>query len=154
MKLYHYGFVVDDIETAMEVYAAALDLEWSSVVPRDVRVVVDGAEPVDVRLLAAYSRGGAPHVELIQELEGDVWSRGARGLHHLGYWVTDLDAEFDRLRECGMDSSVRCVDDAGVPQRFSYQRASSVAGGPWVELVDETVRPQLMAWIGGGAYDL
>lgn len=153
MELYHYGFVVDDIESAMATYGEPLHLTWAPVSTRRVRVVVDGAgPPVDVRLLATYSQQGPPYVELIQELDGDIWSQGSLGLNHVGFWVPDLAAGFERLRAAGLDASVQAVDEDGEPTRFSYQHAPGGSGAPWVELVDVAIKPQLTDWICGNAY--
>lgn len=152
MELYHYGFVVEDIEVAMATYGAPLGLTWAPVATREVRVVVDGGTPTDVRLLATYSQQGAPYVELIQELEGDVWGHGALGLNHIGFWVPDLAEGVETLRASGMDACVQAVDADGEPTRFSYQSLRGAAGLPWVELVDEAVKPQLMDWICGNDY--
>ena len=65
--------------------------------------------------------------------------------------ASSLAADFARLSACGLTSSVQSVDDEGRPSRFSYQRPPS-GGGPWIELVDESVRPDLLAWISGERY--
>lgn len=153
-ELYHVGYVVDDIQAAMAHYGKALGLTWAVVTPRSLRVVVDGSEtPQEVELLATYSMQGPPYVELIQELSGDVWGRGARCLDHLGFWVDDLAGAFAELRSEGLDASVQAVDDHGCPIRFSYQRGASQSG-PWIELVDRSVQPALLAWVTGGSYEV
>lgn len=153
MELYHVGYVVDDIHRAMADYSAAAGLTWSDVAPRPLRVRVDeGADPVEVELLATYSRQGPPHVELIQELRGGVWAGGHHGarLDHVGYWEPDLAGATARLRAAGCTASVAAVDPQGRPTRFAYLRPPS--GGPWLELVDEAVKPELLAWIAGEPY--
>ena len=153
-ELYHVGYVVDDIEAAMADYGRALGLTWAVVTPRSLRVVVDGSEtPQEAELLATYSVQGPPYVELIQELSGSLWGREAGRLDHLGFWVDDLAGAFAELSAQGLDTSVQAVDDHGCPIRFSYQRASSESG-PWIELVDSSVRPALMAWVTGGSYEV
>lgn len=153
-ELYHVGYVVDDIQAAMAHYGKALGLTWAVVTPRSLRVVVDGSEtPQEVELLATYSVQGPPYVELIQELSGEVWGGGARCLDHLGFWVDDLAGAFAELRSEGLDASVQAVDDHGCPIRFSYQRGASPSG-PWIELVDRSVQPALLAWVTGGSYEV
>lgn len=149
MELYHVGYVVDDIEKAMAGYAATAGRTWSEIRPRPLRVRVDDSEEiVEVELLAAYSQPGPPYVELIQDVRGGIWSGGAHGgarLDHLGYWESDLAGRVAALRAAGCTEIVHAVDDDGNPNRFAYVR--SPGGGPWLELVDESVRPELMAWI-------
>ncbi|GAA0828059.1 VOC family protein [Streptosporangium amethystogenes subsp. fukuiense] len=153
MEHFHYGLVVDDIERAMAEYAAALGLTWADVATRAVRVAgADGGEPVDAVLLATYSRQGPPYVELIQDVRGGVWS-GASRLDHIGYWVPDLAEGLAGLEASGFTASVQAVDGDGRPTRFGYRRPPS-GTGPWIELVDLAVRPQLLAWIEGGGYDV
>ncbi len=153
MELYHYGFVVDDIESAMATYGAPLDLTWAPVATRRVRVVVDGdGPPVEVELLATYSQQAPPYIELIQEVDGGIWAQSALGLNHIGFWVPDLAAAFERLRTAGLDASVQAVDESGAPTRFSYQAVRGAQGAPWVELVDVAIKPQLTDWICGNDY--
>ena len=153
MELYHYGIVVDDIDAAQGVYGASLGLTWAPVATREVRVVVDGGtQPIDVRLLATYSQQGPPYIELIQELDGDVWSHRSLGLNHVGYWVPDLTEGFERLRAAGLEARVRAVDEHGEPPRFSYQSVPGALAAPWVELVDVAIRPQLLDWVCGNEY--
>lgn len=152
---FHVGYVVSDLDAAMQDYGAAAGLTWARVTPRPVRVRVDeGSDPVSVDLLATYSQQGPPYVELIQEVRGGVWTDGPRGprLDHLGYWCTDLAAETRRLLEQPGTASVLAVDPMGQPTRFAYLRPPS--GGPWVELVDERVKPDLLAWVAGQVYQV
>jgi hypothetical protein len=153
MELYHVGYVVDDIEKAMAALSATAGRTWSEIRPRHLKVQVDDSpEILQVELLAAYSRPGPPYVELIQDVSGGIWSGGAHGgarLDHLGYWEADLPGRVAALRAAGCTQVVHAVDDSGNPVRFAYMRAPG--GGPWLELVDESVKPELMAWIEGTA---
>lgn len=154
MELFHVGYVVDDIAAAMAAYSAPLGLTWATVTPRPLCVRVDEAgDPVEVELLATYSQQGPPYVELIQELRGGVWTGGRHGarLDHLGYWEPDRAGAATRLRAAGCAASVQGLDADGLPSRFTYLRPGA-GGGPWIELVDEQVKPELLAWIAGGDY--
>ena len=152
MELYHVGYVVEDIHAAMGDYTAAAGLTWSEVALRSLRVRLDGGDPVEVELLAAYSRQGPPYVELIQELRGGVWTGGHHGarLDHIGYWEPDLAGTTARLHAAGCTASVAAVDADDRPTRFTYLRPPS--GGPWLELVDTAARPELLDWIAGQPY--
>jgi len=152
MELYHVGYVVDDIEEAMRTYGSALGLTWAAVTPRPVRVQVDDEpEPREILLLATYSRQGPPYIELIQEVDGDVWSSAGPRLDHVGYWIPDLRDAMEHAVATGLDRRVCAVDEHGDSTRFCYVR-SSTSAGPWVELVDASVRPGLLEWVAGGDY--
>jgi len=153
MRLFHVGYVVDDIRQAMAEYGDATGLTWAQPTLRPVRVLVDeDTEPVEVQLWATYSQQGPPHLELIQEVRGGVWGgvNGSLRLDHVGYWESDLRAGTARLMSIPGTAAVRAVDEQGRPSRFAYFRPPS--GGPWLELVEERVRPELSAWIQGEPY--
>jgi methylmalonyl-CoA epimerase len=133
-ELDHVGIAVADLEAAVERYRRTLGLEP---VHRE-RVPSQGVEEV---LFAV----GTSYVQLLGALGPDTpvgrfLERRGEGLHPVGYRVTELARELDRLRADG----VRLIDD--VPRAGS--RGTSIAfvhpsemGGVLVELVQEGGAP-------------
>jgi catechol 2,3-dioxygenase-like lactoylglutathione lyase family enzyme len=91
---HHVGIVVPDFEAALA-ELAAVGGGWLRLRARDpfdpdradprLRLLPDTAR---VRLVAAYSRLGPPHLELLQGVPGTLWEpRPEAYIHHLGYWV-------------------------------------------------------------------
>jgi methylmalonyl-CoA epimerase len=127
----HIGIAVEDLDAAVELYARVLGLEP---VHREV-VAAQGVEEV---LLSA----GDSFVQLLGALGpntpvGRFIERRGPGVHHVGYRVTDVARELERLRAQG----VSLVDE--VPRPGS--RGTTIAfvhpremGGVLVELVQET----------------
>src|SRR5690606_14513143 len=62
---YHVGIVVPRLEASMATLSAALGVEWSD-------VHVRGSAPSLVRV--ACSRGGAPHLELLEGPPDSLWA--------------------------------------------------------------------------------
>lgn len=80
-------------------------------------------------------------MELIQEVDGDIWGAAALNLNHLGFWVEDVEKAAERLQEAGLE--LRMVSAAS-PPRFAYL---SGPGDVWVELCGPGVRTMLSQWL-------
>jgi methylmalonyl-CoA epimerase len=126
----HVGIAVDDLETAVESYAAALGL---SPAHRE-RVEAQGVEEV------LFAVGGS-YVQLLGALGPDTpvgrfLERRGPGVHHVAYRVSDLAAALDDLRARG----VRLVDEAPRPgsrgTMIAFVHPASMEG-VLVELVQE-----------------
>ena len=84
----------------------------------------------------AFARVGSLDIELVQCLEGrifqsrflDTWGEG---LHHIGFFVDDVEAEVKRLVAQGVKVFVHD------PGRFAYLDAGGV-GGAIFELIQKT----------------
>jgi methylmalonyl-CoA/ethylmalonyl-CoA epimerase len=126
----HIGIAVDDLETAVESYAAALGL---SPAHRE-RVEAQGVEEV------LFAVGGS-YVQLLGALGPDTpvgrfLERRGPGVHHVAYRVPDVAAALDDLRARG----VRLVDEAPRPgsrgTTIAFVHPASMEG-VLVELVQE-----------------
>jgi catechol 2,3-dioxygenase-like lactoylglutathione lyase family enzyme len=74
----------------------------------------------------------APHLELIQEVPGTVWSVPlGNAAHHLGYWVDDITAAAARLEEAGYQLEAR--PSGGSLSTFAYYTDPA---GIRIEIVD------------------
>jgi hypothetical protein len=115
----HVGIVVDDLEAAMAdlpvVGAWSSVLEWETTVRHS-----DGSnERRPVRFVTAT---GAPaHVKLIESAPGSIWAPtgGVQQLHHLTYWVADLEAATAHLHAEGYRTEADGLEDDGCV-RFRY----------------------------------
>ena len=143
---YHVGYVVVDLEAAMDTVGAALDLRWTDVSDRS-RTVQTGAGEVEIRFRTVYSVEGPPHVELIEQVPGTPWSGEPSGLHHVGHWSDDVRHDSGRLGDAGFPLAARAETEPGT-WRWAYHRHP--AGG-YLELVDRSVEAELRARMGATA---
>jgi Glyoxalase/Bleomycin resistance protein/Dioxygenase superfamily len=138
--LFHTGIVVDDLATAKSELAVALGVTWREGGAAVRMLTDDGA--CTVRTAYALSREGPHHIELVQSIEGTLWTATAPGhAHHLGYWADDLAATSAALVRFGYErlASVAMADDA--PPMCVYHLARS---GLCIEVVDLAMRPVLL----------
>jgi methylmalonyl-CoA/ethylmalonyl-CoA epimerase len=125
----HVGIAVEDLDTALELYATKLGMGVAH------RETVD-EQGVEAVLLDV----GATHVELLRPLGpetavGRYLAKRGPGLHHVAYRVADIEAALERLRE----GDIRLIDQ----QPRTGIRASRVAflhprstGGVLTEIVE------------------
>jgi methylmalonyl-CoA/ethylmalonyl-CoA epimerase len=140
IAVYHFGLVVPDLDAAVEQYSTAFGFRFCKAQQLRLPVLVDG-QPRSVELLASYSIGGPPYLELIEERSGSTWAADAFGMNHMGFWAKDMDAAMARLEKHGMPCRV-C--GTATPPRMSYHQAGT---GVWIELVDHSVRETLDTWM-------
>lgn len=149
-EIYHSGFVVSDIASAMAELTTTLGYDWLDVVTRRLRFRGPEAEQ-SVELTFTYTRRGPHRLELLQEVPGTIWETrdGLATPHHVGMWVEDVAAESARL---AADGSPLLWTYAGDPDRavgFAYHRLPC---GLMVELVDTSRREAFDAWFGGDRF--
>jgi hypothetical protein len=138
-NLFHTGIVVDDLASAKDEFGEALGLSWRDG-GAEVRLLTGGGVGT-VCTAYALSREGPHYVELVQSIEGTLWTAPAPGhAHHLGYWVDDVAAASDALVRVGSEriGSVSVTDDA--PPICAYHR---LGNGLCVEIVALALRPVL-----------
>ncbi|MGY4783697.1 VOC family protein [Rhodococcus opacus] len=146
------GVVVPDLELAMSEFTELLGVQWSS--PRQqVLPVWTPGETIDSDFRFAYSKsaGGSPLIELIEALPGTPWWRGNESgsvIHHIGFWVDDLEAKSDELEAGGAPIEATLRRAGSGPRLFTYNQLKH---GPRIELVDSEHQEAMMAWIDRGA---
>lgn len=128
-KIDHIGVAVEDIDTALELYAGVFEM---SVAHRET-VESQGVE-------AALLDIGDGHVELMRPLAPDTpvgkfLARKGPKLHHVAYAVDDIDSTLERLTVAGLeliDSKAR-VGIRGSRVAFIQPRST---GGVLTEIVE------------------
>ncbi|HSV96500.1 MAG TPA: VOC family protein [Spirochaetota bacterium] len=134
-KVNQLGIVVHDAAKAMSRYAETLGIrQWyraNSIGP--LEVTVRGEKTIiDVEIYLAYM--GSVQVELIESRAGSggiyaeqLAARG-EGLHHVGFFVSNLDKKLDVLRKTGIEpiQSGEIRSRGGAVTRYAYYET----GGP------------------------
>jgi len=147
--LYHAGWVVDDLQTAMSAFQP-IGLRWATPAVRTIAVGRPSRPPETFSILVSYSCDGPLHVELIEGASGSPWQTLPDGrMHHLGWWTADLRAAITMLESESHELEAWMVGADRGPARFAYLRAP---GGQLVEVVDVAIRPNLLGWLQGGKY--
>jgi|ETNmetMinimDraft_35_1059890.scaffolds.fasta_scaffold307311_1 hypothetical protein len=146
--MFHIGVVVPNLDKAMDELGAAFGYDWSTI--RDVDFV-DLATPngkTSAKLRIAFASPGPPWVEVIEARDASVWSASTgAALHHLAYWVDDLEKESEHLESVGMGFELGRSDEEGRLSGFAYHLNPQ---GGRVELVDESGRDGLERWVTQG----
>lgn len=131
---YHVGYIVSNLEAAMEELTASIGVAWQT--PRD-------RAAGDRRWRMVYSGGPLPWVELVEGQPGTPWycPDGAQ-IHHLGRFVYDLDAG---IREAEGAGGRIEVDGRAISGRWVYLRLPHSGG--LLELVeaDDERRRQVLS---------
>ena len=117
----HISYAVTDIDKAVEAWARLYGIgPWSFIdnAGKDVK-----GRPWRIRMAFAYL--GPVEIELVQCLEGRIFQskfidRWGEGVHHLGFFVDDVEEEVAQLVK---DGAKLLIHDPG---RFAYLDA----GGP------------------------
>lgn len=135
---YHVGIVVPDIHAARDTFTAQLDVAWGPIMHLDAVEHRDGqGNDILLPTTMCYSVD-APHLELIQEVPGSVWSCNEfSNLHHIGFWSDDLVADGDRLSAVGCPLQLCGRSGTKAPVSFAYHRNEL---GVRIELVDASMR--------------
>ena len=135
---FHVGVVVDDLDAALEDLTDLFGYRWCPAMAVETPVVVSTGEfMLDLRF--TYS-ATVPRVEVIQSVPGTLWVPAAgSGVHHLGYWSDDVEADGRRLVERGYAEEARGVGSDGGAV-WTYHRGAS---GPRIELVSREIQAGL-----------
>lgn len=142
---FHAGIVVDDLERGLADLSALFGYQWCPEMrlPTPVRLP-SGETTIDLRF--TYSTT-TPRLEMIETIPGTLWAPAAgSGVHHLGYWSDDLEADSALLGERGyaMEASGWRPDGSAV---WAYHRHRD---GPRIELVERALQRDLEAYWSSG----
>ena len=102
------AFVVEDLSTALRRWGVtAADDHWRiwTYGPTMIEEQTYLGEPADYSMLLAMN-GTRPQLELVQPLDGPsiyhTWRNAGRtGVHHLGYYVDDIDEVIGSMQDAG-----------------------------------------------------
>jgi hypothetical protein len=145
---FHVAQVVTDLEHAMDEAGAALGLTWNSVQHRTMRIRWQD-DVVETSLRFTYSRGSEPYFELLQGEPGSVWGPDFAGMHHVGVWTDEFQADAGRLEASGFPIEATLAGKDDTPQGFTYQTSRH---GLRIELVPVELKPAFDRWFAGGEF--
>lgn len=138
---YHVGIVVPDMQAAVQRLTAAAGYTWTKPIAATMPITTaDGDYEVPFKFVYSIE---APHLEIVQEVPGTVWTAGAGGAaHHLGYWVDDISAAVGALEAAGYQLEAR---PAGPElSTFAYLLDPT---GVRIEIVDRATFPDFPAFL-------
>lgn len=152
--LFHTGSIVDDIERAMHDMTEAFGTRWCAPSKGGRTEVWTPAGMVEFENRLVFSLDSAHRVELIEQVDASELPPvpGGRPLHHLGYWVTDLDVARGEFEAMGYPVYFARLTDDGSKTLVSYH--INPTGGLFIELLDRSIRPSIEAWINGSDLQL
>ena len=138
--LYHTGIVVDDLDATLKWFTVVASYRWTDVVEVDQTVYTPKREAT-VPMRMAYSSDD-PRVEILQTIHNTVWTPADSGVHHLGYWSDDVDADVAKLEANGMVLEVKSL----LPEGSTLWAYCKGATGPRIELVSRAMEPFIAQW--------
>jgi catechol 2,3-dioxygenase-like lactoylglutathione lyase family enzyme len=141
-NLYHTGIVVDDLDATMAWFTNVAGYRWTDVVEvEQVGETPQGEVTIPMRMV--YS-GDDPRLEILQTVPGTIWTPADSGVHHLGYWSDDVEADLATLEANGMRCEVKSYNpDGSGTLLWAYCKGPT---GPRIELVGSGMRPFIEYW--------
>lgn len=130
------GYIVNDIHSSLPGIASLYNLKtWYEPRYSEKQFKIDGEIiELDFNLVFAYS--GKLQIELIEEksqraaIYKDHLEFHGQGLHHLGFYVPDLDAKLKKARQLGLDILLegQFLTTGGGYASFAYLDARQLSG--------------------------
>ncbi len=137
--LYHTGLVVEDLDEARSRLTELAGYRWGPTAGGDTPVITaDGERVLPMRIV--YS-ADEPRIELVQAMPGTIWMPTGAGVHHLGYWSDDVDADMASLVDRGLTVEARAPSPEG-STLWAYCNGGGDTG-PRIELVSRAIQPVL-----------
>ncbi len=132
---YHTGIIVPDIASAAARLSAVGGYEWTKPVEATLSVTTEtGVYEVPFEFVYSLQ---APHLELVREVPGTIWTAPqGTAAHHLGYWADDLAVTAGRLEQGGFRQEARPSGDTLTS--FAYYTDDT---GLRIEIVDRALFP-------------
>jgi hypothetical protein len=144
--LYHTGIVVDDVDSALQWLTEMAGYQWCHPIAIEQTVTTPRGQ-VAIPLRIVYSQS-EPRLEIIQAIPDTVWSADTSGIHHLGYWSDDVEADVGLLCAGGMRVEVTSDAPDGLPL-WAYCKGPT---GPRIELVSRSMQPPMEQWFATGGF--
>jgi len=141
-RLGQLGFVVRDIPASMPAYATLYKLDTWFEPKYQEREFIAGGSKIELEFQIAYAFSGKEQVELVQAPAGEniyaqYLAQSGEGLHHLGFYLSDLDRRMAVADEAGLSVLLEGrLKLAGRSQvRFAYLDTRELCG-TIVELIE------------------
>jgi catechol 2,3-dioxygenase-like lactoylglutathione lyase family enzyme len=156
---HHVGVLVPNMDDAIRWFKDAIGITIHAPQRMVTQSRVDPGEfgdeePHEGVSYLAWSADGPPYYELV-EAKGKGHGSGLHslakqgpGLHHVGMFVPDVDAEIGRLRERGISLQGRVLGPDGRTMACWTERSPET--GLAVEYIDERMLAATQAWIETG----
>ncbi len=129
-KVNQIGIVVKDMDEAINAYKQILDLGAIQVLERPPETCMLRGTETHFRLKTGFAMLEGVQIELIQVLEGrsphsEFLETRSPGVHHLGFYVNDIDAEMAQVIQAGMGIYAR---GEFMGARWAYIDTLAIAG--------------------------
>jgi hypothetical protein len=145
---FHVGFLVDDLDLAMESFGSTFGVTFTVPNLAPVRWWRPDTPEEMLQLKVAYSRQGPPYVELIQSHESGMFaSSQGEGFHHIGAWEADCESRQAELIRSGITpvGTQYTEEDKIIVSYFDPEKLHGVM----LEIVDEGRKPVMERWWAG-----
>tara|TARA_B100000470_G_C19545176_1_gene282297 strand:+ start:143 stop:598 length:456 start_codon:yes stop_codon:yes gene_type:complete len=112
-NLFHIGIIVPNIELGMQELSSRFGVTWPRQ-PRTSETLVRtkaGTSPITIS--GVYSTEGPPWFEVFEAVPGTLWASQTSNIHHMGFFVENLDDEIERLVAEGNELEMEAVDENG-----------------------------------------
>lgn len=145
---FHVGYMVADVDEAMERLSAATGVTWHPPQIFAIDITI-GNERVAFDARFTYSVEGPVHLEVAEGPAGTLWDADLYGgPNHNGYWTDNLAGDVDALTAAGGELVFAGAGDEPGPQGFAMV---DVAGSR-LELIDEAMKPMFETWYTTGSF--
>jgi len=128
------GFVVRDTDETARYYEQVFGLGPWSIMDGETTDCTNRGEPVTIRGKIGMAQVGAVQFELIQIMEGEsihsefLRERG-EGLHHIGFYVRDLDARLEACKDAGIEILQKgTIKQGPITINYAYLDTVSIGG--------------------------
>ena len=145
--LYHAGIVVDDFDGTIEWFTETFGYRFCEPFKGDQQVVTPEGE-ITVPMQITYSID-EPRIELLASVPGTLWEPSDSGIHHLGYWSVDVDADVATLVASGMALEAT----APMPDGRSLWAYCNAPGRTRTEVVSRELWALMSGWLTTGRFD-
>ena len=130
------GIVVKDLDRTVEFYSSTFGIGPFEIRESNLEGVMLRGKPTTGRLRIAFAQAGQVQLELIQPLEGETphaefLRKKGEGLHHLAFFVSDIDNKLAQLAEQGIKPF---FNGDSRSRSFAYLDTDKI-GGVIIELI-------------------